>query len=260
MRFYLRLLVGGLLAGAATTVHAQTASLPPPLRATLDTVAVTSTTRVLTLAAAPGPELPGFPMTPKIQKAVFYARPTLEHEYDLIAVRMLVSDEFNRSNTGQVLIDLVLPDSSTHGPSTRHLLPAPLLVTAREVRKAKKGLITLDVRAQHISIPATGVFVVAGGRPLPGDQYLGDTLLLMNKREMRRAVYVKIGSSANPGALRVVNATDFISIREIRTAGQPQSWDFNTRTGMWQQRQAAYSHCPKCVISNAGLELVVREL
>jgi hypothetical protein len=222
-------------------------------------VTVTGTTRVLTLAAAPGPELPGFPMIPRAQKAVFYAHPSAEHEYDLTAIRLLVSDEWNRSSTGQVLIDLVLPDSSTHGPSARHLLPAPLVVTAREARKAKNGVISLDVQALRVSIPATGVFAMASGQPLPGDQYLGDTLLI-NKRENRRALYVKIGSLAKPAALRVVNATDFISIREIRTVGQPQTWDYNNRTQAWQRRKAAYAHCPKCVISNAGLELVVREL
>ena len=121
----------------------------PPLRATLDTVAVTGTTRVLTLAAAPGPELLGFPLSPGVQRAVFYARPSAEHEYDLSAVHVLVSNQSNRSSTGQVLIDLVLPDSVTHSPTGRCLLPTPLVLTNREVRKAKQGLLTLDVRAYH---------------------------------------------------------------------------------------------------------------
>ena len=260
MKLYRPLLAAGLLAGAATTAHAQSAPPLPPLRATLDTVAVTGTTRVLTLAAAPGPDMPGFPLSPGIQKAVFYARPSPEHEYDLSAIRVLVSNQFNRSSTGQVLLDLVLPDSSTHGPTGRRLLPAPLVLTDHEVRKAKKGVLTLDVRAHHLAIPASGVFVLVQGQPTPGDQYLGDTLVQLHKKDGHRAVYVKLADAAHPGALHVVNATDFICVRDIRTTGQPQTWDYNNRTHAWQQRKATHPNCPQCAISNAGLELVVREL
>ena len=259
MKSYRHFFTTGLLAGAATTAHAQTT---PLLRATLDTVAVTGTTRVLTLAAAPGPDLPGFPMTPNTQKAVFYAQPSSEHEYDLTAIRVLVSEGFNRSSTGRVFIDLVLPDSSTHGPSTRHLLPTPLVITDREVRKAKKELITLDLRPYHLAIPASGIFVLASGQAPIGEKHMGDTLVQRHKGDNihRGAVYVKLTNQAHPTSLRVVNATDFICIRDIRTASQPQTWDYNNRLMAWQQRKAAYAHCPQCVISNAGLELVVREL
>ena len=258
MKFYHQLLASGLLASVATYAHAQTTPPLPPLRAPLDTVAVTGTTRVLTLAAAPGPEFLGFPLSPGVQRAVFYARPSAEHEYDLSAVHVLVSNQSNRSSTGQVLIDLVLPDSVTHSPTGRCLLPTPLVLTNREVRKAKQGLLTLDVRAYHPTIPAAGVFVRATGQTTPGHQFRGDTLLLTSKNA--RSVYVKVADQAHPGTLRVVNAVDFICIRDIRTTSQPQTWDYNNRTRTWQQRKAAYARCPQCAISNAGLELVVREL
>ena len=75
MNFYHQLLASGLLAGAATDAHAQTAPPLPPLRATLDTVAVTGTSRVLTLATAPGPDVPGRSHWPQIRTAVFYTPP-----------------------------------------------------------------------------------------------------------------------------------------------------------------------------------------
>ena len=59
---------------------------------------------------------------------------------------------------------------------------------------------------------------------------------------------------------RIVNAMDFICIRDIRTTLPPQTWDYRPKKATWMQRQAFYPKCPNCVISNAGLELVVREL
>ena len=260
MRFYRRILAISLLASAATSTQAQTAPPLPTLKATLDTVAVTGTTRVLTLASALGPDIPLRVLTPGMQVAVFHARPSLEHEYDLMAIRVFVSGQFNRSNTGQVLINLVLSDSSTHAPSELRLLPTTLVVTDREVRKAKKGLLTLDLRPYHLSIPANGIFVLAQGQPSAGDKFLGDTLIQKDNEKVGGAFYIKLGSLAHPGPIRVVNAMNFICIRDIRTTVQPQTWDYYPKKAMWRQRKAFYPKCPQCVISNAGMELVVREL
>ena len=157
-----------MLASVATCAHAQTTPPLPPLRAT---VAVTGTTRVLTLAAAPGPELLGFPLSPGVQRAVFYARPSTEYGYDLSAVRVLVSNQSIRSSTGQVLIDLVLPDSVTHGPTGRCLLPTPLVLTNREVRKAR----TVDARCAGLPPHHSGGGRICSGyrannawAPIPG--------------------------------------------------------------------------------------------
>ena len=177
MKFYRCLLAGGLLAGAATTAHAQTTPPRPPLRAMLDTVAVTGTIRVLTLAAAPGPDIPVNSLRPGRKTAMLHQPPTGTHEYDLTGIRVLVSEKYNMSSTGILLVNLMLPDSITHAPSSRALLPAPIAVTDREVRRAKDGVLTLDVRALRITLPTTGVFVVAEGAPEPPYHYLGDTIL-----------------------------------------------------------------------------------
>ena len=261
MKFYCYLLASSLLAGAATTAHAQTTPPLPPLKATLDTVAVTGTTRVLTLAAAPGPDMPGRSHWPQVRTAVFYAPPSGPHEYDLAGIRVLVSKQYNRSSTGLLLVNLVLPDDSAHGPSTRELLPAPIAITDREVRRAKDGVLTLDVRAHRLTLPATGIFVVAEGAPEPPYRYLGDTIFA--ERSMSKAmpsVHVRLANPATPGKQRLVNAMDFISVRDIRTTVQPQTWDFSRKRGIWVQRQLSRQKCPQCIISNAGLELVVREL
>ena len=261
MRFYLRLLVGGLLAGTATTVHAQTASPLPPLRATLDTVAVTGTTRVLTLAAAPGPDVVILSLKPGIKIAVLHLPPAGPHEYDLTGIRVLVTKQYNQSNTGLLLLNLMLPDSSTHAPSSRALLPAPIAITDREVRRAKDGVLTLDVRAYHLTLPASGVFVVAEGAPEPPYHYLGDTIFAdRGFGHAMPSVHVRLGNPATPRKQRIVNAMDFIGVRGIRTTVQPQTWDYRPKKAAWVQRQASYPQCPQCTISNAGLELVVREL
>jgi hypothetical protein len=261
MRFYRRLLAIGLLAGAATSVRAQTAPALPPLRATLDTVAVTGTTRMLTLVSAPGPDVSERSLTPGTKVAVRYTPPAGPHEYDLTGIRVLVSGKYNLSSTGLLLIRLMLPDSSTHGPSTRALLPAPIAISDREVRRAKDGLLTLDVRAYHLILPATGVFVVAEGAPEPPYRYLGDTVFADHGfGKPQPSVHVRLGNPATPRKQRIVNAMDFICVRNIRTTVQPQTWDYYPKKAVWRQREAFYPKCPQCVISNAGLELVVREL
>ena len=262
MKIRLYLLAAGLLAGAASSAHAQTTPPLPTLKAALDTVAVTGTTRVLTLASAPGPELAGRAHWPKIRSAVFYAPPAGSHDYDLIGIRVLVSKQYNRSNTGVLLLSLMLPDSSTHGPSARALLPAPIAVTDREVRRAKNGVLELDIRSHQLTLPAKGLFVVAEGAPEPPYRYLGDTIFAERSlgKSAVPSVHVRLVNPANPGKQRIINAMDFISVRSIRTTARPQTWDYNNRAQAWQQRQASYPNCPKCVISNAGLELVVREL
>lgn len=232
----------------------------PLLRATLDTVAVTGTTRVLTLATTPGPTLTYYPLAPGIRQAVLYTPLAAGRVYDVQAIRVLVSAENNRSTTGQLLLNLVLPDLATGKPSAHALLPAPLVVSSQQVRRAKQGLLTLDVQAHHLSIPPGGLFVVVEGATSPPDEYLGDTLIARGEHESQRAVYAKLRQPAYPARLRVVNITDFICVRGIRTSGQPQSWDYSPRKASWVRRQAAYTHCPSCVIANAGLELVVREL
>ena len=231
------------------------------MQAALDTVAVTGTTRVLTLASAPGPDVVSLSLTPDRKFAVFHVPPSHSHEYDLTGIRVLVSKQYNRSNTGRLLLNLALPDSSTHAPSARLLLPTPIAVTDREVRRAQNGVLTLDVRAYHLTMPATGLFVVAEGAPEPPYRYLGDTTFADGGfGKSRPFVHVRLANPANPQKQRFVNAMDFINVRGVRTPGQPQTWDYRPKKGGWVQRQASYPNCPQCIISNAGLELVVREL
>ena len=261
MKFYRLLLASGLLVGASTAAHAQTTPPRPPMRATLDTVAVTGTTRVLTLASAPGPDLAVRSLTPGVKTAVLHLPPAGPHEYDLTGIRILVSKQYNLSNTGILLVNLVLPDSSTHAPSTQALLPAPIAVTDREVRRAKNGVLTLDVRAYRLTLPVAGVFVVAEGAPKPPYRYLGDTLFASKGFGTHLPyVHVRLGKMGTSRRQRIVNAADFICVRDIRTSAQPQTWDYRIKQAAWAQRQAFYPKCPKCIISNAGLELVVREL
>lgn len=252
-----------LLALAPGLAQAQ-AKLPviinPLLRAALDTVVVTGTTRVLTLATTPGPTLSYYPVAPGVRQAILYTSPTAGHTYDVQAIRVLVSAENNRSSTGQLRLNLVLPDSATGGPSTHALLPAPVVVSSQQVRRAKQGVLTLDVQAHHLSMPPGGLFVVVEGTTSPPDEYLGDTLLARGKHETQWAVYAKLRQPEHPTKLQVVNITNFICVRGIRTSGQPQTWDYSLKQATWVRRQATYAHCPSCVSANAGLELVVREL
>lgn len=234
MNFCYQLLASGLLAGAATCAHAQTTPPRPPLRATLDTVAVTGTTRVLTLASAPGQDIPARVLSPGVRIAVLHTPPAGAHEYDLTDIRILVSKQANLSNTGMLLVNLVLPDSSTHAPSIRALLPAPIAITDREVRRAKNGVLTLDVRAYHLTMPAAGVFVVAEGAPKPPYRYLGDTLFASRGFGTHLAyVHVRLGDPSKASRQRIVNAMDFICVRDIRTTIQPQTWDYRPKKAVW---------------------------
>lgn len=263
MKLYRRFIACGLLAGATTVAHAQ-ATLPlplPALTATLDTVAVTGSTRVLTLAATPGDDAWWHTLTPNRKVAVFHAPPAGAHEYDLTGIRVLVSKEANLSDTGRLLVNLLLPDSSSHTPSARALLPAPIAVNDREVRRAKNGVLTLDVRAYGITLPATGVFVVAEGAPKPPYRYLGDTLFAdWGFGKVRPSLHVRLAHTKGPGKQRLVNTADFICVRDTRATVQPQTWDYDPGKAIWARRQLSYPNCPQCIISNSGLELVVREL
>lgn len=270
MRFHPLLLAAALVAGAATTTHAQPTPPLPTLKAVLDTVAITGHTRILTLAAAPGPDISIRSLLPGLKMAVLHTPPAATHEYDLTGIRVLVSKKYNLSNTGMLLVNLMLPDSSTHAPSTRALLPAPLAVTDHQVRRAKNGVLTLDVRPYHLTLPASGVFVVAEGAPEPPYRYLGDTLFAnrplgrftpsSRKRPSLPSMHVRLVNQAHPERQRLVNSADFICVRDIRTSVEPQTWDFTPRRGTWRKRELFNPKCPTCIISNAGLELVVREL
>ncbi|WP_460504195.1 hypothetical protein, partial [Hymenobacter agri] len=208
-----------------------------------------------------GPELAVRTFTPGVRTAVLHRPPAGSHEYDLTAIRVLVSKQYNLSNNGLLLVSLLLPDSSTHAPSARALLPAPIAVTDREVRRAKNGVLTLDVRAYHLTMPAAGVFVVAEGAPKPPYRYLGDTLFASKGFGTHLPyMHVRLCNPAAPRRQRLVNAGDFICIRDVRTTAQPQTWDYRKKKAAWVQRQTSYPNCPQCIISNSGLELVVREL
>lgn len=261
MKFYRQILATVVLAGAAAAAHAQTTPPLPTLQATLDTVAVTGTSRVLTLTTAPGADAWWHTLTPGKKIAVLHMPPAGTHEYDLTGIRVLVSKEANLSETGRLLVHLLLPDSSTHTPSARALLPAPISVTDREVRRAKNGVLTLDVRAYGITLPATGVFVVAEGAAKPPYRYLGDTLFAdRGFGQVRPSLHVRLAHTKRPGKQRLVNTADFICVRDTRATVQPQTWDYVPKKERWEQRKLSYPNCPQCIISNSGLELVVREL
>ena len=225
-------------------------------------MAVRGTTRLLKLAPDTGEDLPLRSLSPGHKVAVFYAPPSREHEYDVKALRLLVSDQYNRSSTGLLLVNFVLPDSSTHAPSGRTLLPNPLLLTDREVRRAKQGAFVFDVSAYRITMPAGGLFIVAEGIPKPPFVYAGDTLVRTSKNSPGPWVYVKLKRPVTGGTakLKVVNATEFVSLRDVRTTTEPQTWDYSPTKKSWTKRRLVYEKCPRCVISNAGMELEVREL
>jgi len=266
MKSFLVLLGGAALLGTAT---AQAQSIPYPidalpmpkaLRVALDTVAVRGSTRLLTLAPDTGENLPLRSLSPGHKVAVFYAPPGPGHEYDLKALRLLVSDRHNLSSTGQLLINFVLPDSLTHAPTGRALLSTPLLLTDRDVRRAKQGAYTFDVAAHRITMPAGGLFIVAEGIPEPPFVFAGDTVIRPSKNSPP-AMYVNLKRATAPQARpKVVNATNFIALRDVRTATEPQTWDFSPPRNAWKKRQLVYEKCPRCIISNAGIELVVQEL
>ncbi|WP_139926478.1 hypothetical protein [Hymenobacter sp. DG01] len=48
-------------------------------------------------------------------------------------------------------------------PESATMLPAPIMVSAQQMKAAPKGLLTLDVSAHDLAMPAGGVFVVVEG-------------------------------------------------------------------------------------------------
>ena len=244
------------------TYQVGTIPMPAALRVALDTVAVKGSTRVLKLAPDTGEDIPLRSLWPGQKVAVFYSPPSREHEYDLKALRLLVSDESNRSNTGQLLVNFVLPDSLTHAPTGRALLPTPLRLTDREVRRAKQGAFVFDVSAYRITMPVGGLFIVAEGIAEPPFVYAGDTVFRDFKRSFAPSMHAKLKRPTADGGtkLKVVNVCDFISLRDVRTTTEPQTWDFLHSRGAWTKRQLRYEKCPSCLISNTGIELVVQEL
>lgn len=232
----------------------------PHLQAKLDTVAITGNIKVLKLTSSLGEELPIRALSPEKKTAVFYAPPTQSHEYDVTAIRILVSSESNLSNAGQLFIDLVLPDTVTHSPSKFRLLPAPISITNKEVRKAKNGVLSLDVSTYGLTIPRQGLFVLAEGVAEQGYKYLGDSLVSKGIGRARASMYARVAPLTNIKKSKLINVMDFICIRDVRTSVEPQTWDFNRKRSVWMRRLLSYPNCPSCTISNSGLELTVREL
>lgn len=173
----------------------------------------------------------------------------------------MVSNKYNRSRTGRVLINFALPQVGTQAPSSRYLLRAPLVLSDRQVHESTNGTVVFDVSSYHISLPAGGLFIIAEGVPNLPYVSLGDTLIRGPKNAPIPSKYIKLailgsGSTAH----RIVNATDFICLREMRTTNEPQTWDYSTQKPHWVKRRMFYANCLSCIISNTAIDLLVQEL
>ncbi|MGI4833858.1 MAG: hypothetical protein ACRYFK_10395 [Janthinobacterium lividum] len=249
------------LVASSTLGHRAAAQARPPARPiTLDTVAVTGQVRQLTLLP-PGEKttrFSGLPLPPGRRVAVRFQPPGAGHEYDIRSVTLHFSNLFNASSTGSLLVQLARADSAG-APTSHSLLPAAYVLTARQVRRARHGALTLALQGQ-LPLPPQGIFVVLTGAPAPGEAFVADTFKLeKHGGEQRRVAYVQVRSQAS-GTIRLVSAADFINLPTVVTTEQPVTWSFWQRDQLWHRSLLSVPQVPHYRPHNYWVELGVTEL
>ncbi|RZK87174.1 MAG: hypothetical protein EOO62_39665 [Hymenobacter sp.] len=236
--------------------------LAPPQAATiaLDTVAVSG--RVRQLSLLPPGEKPsavvGLAVSPGHRVAVRYQPPSPEHAYDIRSVTLHFNTLFNQSSAGSLHVQLALADSSG-APSATYLLPAPFVITDKQVRRAPHHTITLAVRGSGLGLAKNGVFVVLTGAPSSTERFVADTVIAEKRGKHQQVAYVKV-QDLRTGAYRLISNADFLTLPVAHTTELPVTWSFWQRDKQWHRAPLTLPQAPHYQPHNYWVELGVTEL
>lgn len=244
--------------GQANRPGMTTPAVPPIATVRLDTVAIAAHARPLTLHA------PGMArglhdafarsIAPGHQIAVWHPNPDSTHTYRIRAVRVRLGSRLPdgpadllraRRTFGEGRLALRLSPATTAGsPAETNLLPVPLVLTPAGAEQHDHGWVRFDVSARHLTLPATGVFVVAAGLPTnEGDQFVRTRILVRPldgqhpPEDLTRANMHTSGKGseifqyeeiqpAGGGATRLLPTNEFPAVaqRSLGAGVAPQSW------------------------------------
>jgi hypothetical protein len=145
----------------------------------------------------------------------------------------LDSNKQSHALAGRVRVRLVaLERGSSMTPSAHDLLPIAATYTAAELAALPNHLLTIDLSAYNIRLPASGFFVLIEGlATVPGETYVTDKLV----GEKGKASYVVVTATdpQNPATYRETSAWDYpaiswtSSITEVETVtrlGYSKPW------------------------------------
>lgn len=248
------------VAGIKQQAYSQLVTPPVAKDISLDTVAVSGLVRQLSLLP-PGEKpsaLSGLSVSPGHRVAVRYQPPSPEHEYDIRSVTLHFNTLFNASSTGSLLVQLALADSSG-APSTTYLLPAPFIITDKQVRRAQHRTITLAVQGNGLHLAKNGVFVVLTGAPAATDRFVKDTAITEKRGNNRRVAYVQV-QDLRSGTYRLVSNADFLTLPVAHTTEQPVTWSFWQLDQYWHRAPLSLPQVPQYRPHNYWVELGVAEL
>lgn len=239
---------------------AQPTTQPLAKSISLDTVAVSGQVRQLSLV--PPGEKPsgvvGLPVSPGHRVAVRYQPPSPEHEYDIRSVTLHFNTLFNQSSAGSLLVQLALADSSG-APSATYLLPAPFIISDKQVRRASHRTITLALQGSGLTLAKNGVFVVLVGAAGTTDRFVADTVITEKRSKHQQVAYVKV-QDLRSGAYRLISSADFLTLPVAHTAEAPVTWSFWQRDQQWHRAPLTLPQMPHYQPHNYWVELGVAEL
>ena len=125
-----------------------------------------------------------------------------------IRVRFRFSKQ-SQALVGRVRVRLVAPERGSFlTPSSHDLLPLAATYTAAELAALPDHVLTVDVSAHNIRLPATGFFVLLEGlATTAGESYVTDKLV--GNTRSGTAVIVTASDPQNPATFRETSAFDY---------------------------------------------------
>jgi hypothetical protein len=155
-------------------------------------------------------------------------------------------------------VQLALADSNG-APSATYLLPAPFVITDKQVRRAAHRTVTLAVQSSGLSLPKNGLFVVLTGALAATERFIADTVISEKRGLRQRVAYIKVQDLRN-GAYHLISDADFITIPIAHTTEEPVTWCFWQRDQQWHRLPVSQPQIPHYLPFNYWIELGVKEL
>lgn len=193
--------------------------------------------RASTLASVPnaGPAL-GRRLYPGQAVALLLERPAAAPAAQpcVVSEVRLFLQERPRQGRLRVRLVEVLPGPPAR-PGTRDLLPTPAIFSTEQLAHAPKGVLTVDVSAANLLVPATGLCVVVECLPTdPADQ--GAVVATTRDAKGRATITLTSrGATNSPG--RAFPGDDFPLLRAGRGAGAG-TWSYYADRPTWTTRSA----------------------
>ena len=149
-----------------------------------------------------------------------------------------------QAKAGRIRVRLVAPErGSTTTPSTRELAPISATYTAAQLNDMLDGLLTVDLSAYNIQMPASGFFVLIEGlATIEGETYVTDgvvggklsgkgvpTIITATNPNIP-ATFHETPAFDFPG---VATATSFTSAETVHRRGDHKPWDARLSHKAW---------------------------